>query len=247
MILIWIIGATLLVSFIAFIGIIFIFLKKETFDKLLFILVSLAGGALIGGAFLHLIPHSLEHLNVLTTSWIFILGFVSFFILERILRWRHCHEKGCEIHPVTYLSLIGDSIHNFIDGVVIAASFLINIHFGIITTLAIMAHEIPQEIGDYSILVFGGMNRVKALFYNFISAFAAFLGGLLGYFLFKDTEYIHYIMPFAAGNFFYISASDLIPELHREVDLKKSFNSFIFFIIGIFIMQFIKIIFKGIE
>lgn len=247
MTLIWIISATLAVSFIAFIGIIFIFLKKETFDKLLFILVSLAGGALIGGAFLHLLPHSLEHLNPLTTSWIFILGFVSFFLLERILRWRHCHEKDCKIHPVTYLSLIGDSIHNFIDGVVIAASFLINIHFGVVTTLVIMAHEIPQEIGDYSILVFGGMSRGKALFYNFISAFTAFLGGLLGYFLFKGTEYIHYIMPFAAGNFFYISASDLIPELHKEIDLKKSFSSFAFFMLGIFIMQFIKIISKGIE
>ncbi|MEO0263388.1 MAG: ZIP family metal transporter, partial [candidate division WOR-3 bacterium] len=102
MTLIWIIGSTLVVSFIAFIGIIFIFLKKETFDKLLFILVSLAGGALIGGAFLHLLPHSLEHLNPLTASWIFIFGFVSFFLLERILRWRHCHEKDCKIHPVTY-------------------------------------------------------------------------------------------------------------------------------------------------
>ncbi|MEO0275810.1 MAG: ZIP family metal transporter [candidate division WOR-3 bacterium] len=245
MTLIWIIGSTLVVSFIALIGIIFIFLKKETFDKLLFILVSLAGGALIGGAFLHLLPHSLEHLNPLTTSWIFILGFVSFFLLERILRWRHCHEKDCKIHPVTYLSLIGDSIHNFIDGVVIAASFLINIPFGIITTLVVMAHEIPQEIGDYSILIFGGMDRVKALFYNFISALTAFLGGLFGYFLFKGTEYIHYIMPFAAGNFFYISSSDLIPELHKEVDIKKSLNSFIFFILGIFIMQLIKLIFKG--
>lgn len=245
MTLIWIIGTTLIVSFIAFIGIIFIFLKKETFDRLLFILVSIAGGTLIGGAFLHLLPHSLEHLNTLTVSWIFILGFVSFFLLERILRWRHCHEKDCKIHPVTYLSLIGDSIHNFIDGVIIAASFLINIPFGIVTALVVMAHEIPQEIGDYSILVFGGMDKLKALFYNFISALTAFLGGLCGYFFFKGTEYIHYIMPFAAGNFFYISSSDLIPELHKEVDIKKSLNSFVFFIFGIFIMQLIKLAFKG--
>ncbi len=244
MILIWIILATLFTSFIAFIGIIFFFLKKETFDKILFIFVSLAGGALIGGAFLHLMPHSLEHLNPLTALWIFIFGFVSFFLLERILRWRHCHEIGCEIHPVTYLSLLGDSLHNFIDGIIIATSFLINIPFGIVTTLVVMAHELPQEIGDYAILVFGGMKKFKALYYNFLTALTSLLGGLFGYFLFEGKEYIHYIMPFAAGNFFYISASDLIPELHKEADFKKSLNSFILFILGILIMQLLKIIFR---
>ena len=245
MILMWIILATLFVSLIAFIGIIFLFLKRETFDKILFILVSLAGGALIGGSFLHLMPHSLEHLNSSTTLWIFILGFVSFFLLEKILRWRHCHQIGCTVHPVTYLSLLGDSLHNFIDGVIIATSFLINIPFGIITTLVVMAHEIPQEMGDYAILVFGGMKKFKALYYNFLTALSSVLGGLFGYFLFEGKEYIHYIMPFAAGNFFYISASDLIPELHKEADFKKSINSFIFFIFGIIIMHLIKTIFRN--
>lgn len=245
MTLIWIIIATLIVSLIAFIGIFFLFLKRNTLDRLLFILISLATGALIGGAFLHLLPHSLEHLSPMTASWIFLLGFSSFFLLERILRWRHCHEWECGIHPVTYLNLLGDGLHNFIDGVVIAASFLVNFHFGVITTLVVMAHEIPQEIGDYAILVFGGMERVKALFFNFAAAVTAILGGILGYFFLHGTQYIPYIMPFAAGNFFYISASDLIPELHKEVNFKKSLNSFIFFIFGIILMYLVKIIFKG--
>lgn len=242
MTLIFILLATLAVSLISFIGIFFLFLKKELLDKFLFVLISLATGALIGGAFLHLLPHSLEHLSPMTASWLFITGFVSFFLLERIFRWRHCHEWGCEIHPVTYLNILGDGIHNFIDGVVIAASFLIDPRFGIITTLVVMAHEVPQEIGDYAILVYGGMKRSKALFFNFVSAVTAIIGGIIGYYFLSNGEYIHYIMPFAAGNFFYISASDLVPELHKEVDFKKSLNSFVFFIIGIFIMYFLKLI-----
>jgi len=245
MTLIWVIIATLIVSLVAFLGIFFLFLKKDTLDKLLFILISLATGALIGGAFLHLLPHSLEHLSPMTASLIFISGFISFFLLERILRWRHCHEWGCEIHPVTYLNLLGDGLHNFIDGVVIAASFLVSFHFGVVTTLVVMAHEIPQEIGDYAILVYGGMERVKALFLNFASAVTALIGGILGYYFLHGTPYVHYIMPFAAGNFFYISASDLIPELHKEVNFKRSLNSFIFFLAGIFIMYFLKAAFKG--
>lgn len=245
MTLVWIITATLVVSLVAFVGIFFIFLKKDLLDKLLFILVSLATGALIGGAFLHLMPHSLEHLSPMTAFWIFIFGFLSFFLLERVLRWRHCHEWGCDIHPVTYLNLLGDGLHNFIDGVIIAASFLINFHFGIITTLVVMAHEIPQEIGDYAILVFGGMEKVKALLFNFVSAVTAILGGIFGYFFLHGTQYIPYIMPFAAGNFFYISASDLIPELHKEASFKKSLNSFVFFILGIALMYLVKVIFKG--
>ncbi len=244
MTLLYIFTATFFVSFSSLAGIFLLFLNRKILDKLLFILVSLATGALIGGAFLHLIPHSLEHLSPMTASWLFIMGFVSFFLLERILRWRHCHEWECEIHPVTYLSLIGDSLHNFIDGVVIAASFLVNFNFGVITTFVVMAHELPQEISDYAILVYGGMERLKALLLNFVSCGTAILGGILGYLFFKGTDYINYIMPFAAGNFFYISASDLIPELHKEADIRKSTHSFIFFITGIFLMYGLKIIFK---
>ena len=246
MTLIFILIATGIVSLISLIGIFFIFLKENVFNKLLFFLVSFAGGALIGGSFLHLFPHSLENLSPIESSWIFIIGFVSFFLLERILRWRHCHEFGCEIHPVSYLNLIGDSLHNFIDGVVIAASFLRGFNFGIVTTLIVIAHEIPQEIGDYAILVYGGMKKIRALFLNLISALTAILGGILGFY-FLNKNFINYVIPFAAGNFLYISASDLVPEFHKEVNLKKSFNSFIFFILGIILIYLVKIIFPEIE
>ncbi len=245
MVLLYILIATSLVSLIALTGIFFLFLKKELFEKILFTLISIATGALIGGSFLHLLPHSLEHLSPLTASWFFISGFISFFLLERVLRWRHCHEWGCEIHPVSYLNLIGDGLHNFIDGVIIAASFLIDLKFGIITTFVVMAHEVPQEIGDYAILVYGGMDRTKALLFNFASAVTAIIGGISGFFFVKETGYIPYIMAFAAGNFFYISASDLVPELHKEVNFKKSLSSFIFFLSGIVLMYFLKITLKG--
>jgi zinc and cadmium transporter len=247
MILIFILIATGIVSLFSLIGIFFIFLKEKVFNKLLFILVSFAGGALIGGSFLHLFPHSLENFSPIKSSWIFIIGFVSFFLLERILRWRHCHEFGCKIHPVSYLNLIGDSLHNFIDGVIIAASFLKGINFGIVTTIIVIAHEIPQEIGDYAILVYGGMKKIRALFLNFISALTSILGGILGFYFLNKSFYINYVIPFAAGNFFYISASDLVPEFHKEINLKRSFNSFIFFILGIILIYLIKIMFPEVE
>ncbi|MEO0255299.1 MAG: ZIP family metal transporter [candidate division WOR-3 bacterium] len=245
MILLNIIISTIIVSLISLIGIIFLIISKDIFEKLLFFLISLAAGALIGGSLLHLMPHSLEKIEPLSSFWIFILGFVSFFLLERILRWRHCHEFDCPIHPVTYLSLIGDSIHNFIDGVVIASSFLINFHFGIITTLIVLAHELPQELSDYAILIYGGMGKIKALIFNFITGLTSFIGGIAGYFFLRSENLILYILPFVAGNFFYISASDLIPELHNETNLKKSINSFLYFISGILLISFLKLISKN--
>lgn len=246
MTLVWVILATLIVSLLSFIGVFFLFVKRETLNKLIYTLISVAAGMMIGGAFLHLLPHSLEHISPFLASWIFVIGFISFFLVERVLRWRHCHEWECAIHPVSYLNLIGDGLHNFIDGVVIAASFMVDFQFGVITTLVVIAHEAPQEIGDYIILVYGGMERKKALFFNFASALTAIAGGIIGYFFLKSTKYIYYVMPFAAGNFFYISASDLIPELHKEVDFKKSFNSFILLISGIIMMSLLKFLFKEI-
>lgn len=245
MILLSIIISTLIVSFIPLVGIIFLIISKDLFEKILFLLISFATGALLGGSLLHLMPHSLEKIETSLSFWIFITGFVSFFLLERILRWRHCHQFECEIHPITYLSLIGDSIHNFTDGIIIASSFLINFNFGIITTLIVIAHEVPQELSDYAILVYGGMNKTKALIFNFMTGLASFIGGILGYFILKGEEMIFYVLPFVAGNFFYISASDLIPELHNETNLKKSINSFVFFILGVLSIYLLKLIFKN--
>ena len=172
-----------------------------------------------------------------------LVGFSSFFLLERVLMWRHCHEHECDIHAFTYLNLIGDGLHNFIDGVIIAAGYLTGFPVGIATTFAVAMHEIPQELGDFAILVYGGFSKTRALLFNFLSAVTAVFGAILGYFFLQSHDSIIYVLPFAAGNFLYIASSDLIPELHKELSLKKSFESFIVFIFGICLMYAFKIAF----
>jgi zinc and cadmium transporter len=212
---------------------------------MLLILVGLAAGTLIGGAFLHLLPEALEESNADDIFLVTIAGFVLFFILERIL-WRHCHEQTCEIHTFAYLNLVGDGTHNFIDGLIIAASFLVNIEVGLITTLVVAVHEIPQEIGDFGVLVYGGVKRKTALFYNLLTGLTAMIGGIIGYFALPHVgDMMIFLLPFAAGGFLYIAASDLIPELHKEQDTKKTISSFSSFIIGIVLMWAFKVLLVG--
>jgi zinc and cadmium transporter len=166
-----------------------------------------------------------------------------FFMLEKVLYWRHCHEGRCEIHVFTYLSLIGDAIHNFLDGLVIASAFVINAGVGVASTLAIISHEIPQELGDFGILIYGGFTKKKAVVFNFISALLAIVGALVGYFLASQvTDFALYLLPFAAGGFIYIASSDLIPELHKETNKKRSMMSFLFFLAGLAVMYATKIL-----
>jgi zinc and cadmium transporter len=208
-------------------------------------LIGLAAGTLIGGALLHLLPEALENSTADDVFLIAIVGFVTFFILEKIL-WRHCHERTCEIHTFAYLNLVGDGIHNFLDGLIIAGSFLFSVELGLITTLAVAVHEIPQEIGDFGVLVYGGIKRKKALFYNFITALAAVIGGIIGYFVLPYMgDMMNYILPFAAGGFLYIAASDLVPELHKQSDERKSISAFFFFIIGIALMWLMRFYIGG--
>ena len=240
-VLIYIITTTFLVSLISFIGVFTLGLKEKLLEKLLLFLIALSAGALIGGAFLHLIPEAVNEFGSEDVFLFIIIGFVSFFFMEKLLFWRHCHNKRCEIHTFAYLNLLGDAIHNFVDGLVIALSFLFSIELGIATTIAIILHEIPQEIGDFGVLVYGGFKRVKALLMNFLCAIIAIFGGIFGFFL---NDYIpnmsYFLLPFAAGGFIYIAASDLIPEIRKEMDLKKSLPIFIVFLIGIAIMFFLK-------
>lgn len=237
--------STILVSLIAFIGVFTLALKKKLLNKILIILVGFSAGALIGGAFLHLLPESLEKSESFTVFVYLIIGFVLFFLIERILFWRHCHKGVCKIHSFTYMSLIGDSVHNFIDGLVIAAAFLTNITLGWVTTLAIIFHEVPQEIGDFGVLVYGGFKRITALFFNYLTAITAILGGIVGYLLHSYIQGMTiFLLPFAAGGFIYIASSDLIPELHKEANLKKSLLSFIFFLIGVLLMALLKLAFS---
>lgn len=241
--LIWILISTFAVSLIAFIGIITLLMKDKFLKKSLLFLVSLSAGALIGGAFLHLIPEAVEKVGDTKILAYVIIGFVFFFLIEKILHWHHCHNGKCSVHTFAYMNLIGDIVHNFIDGLIIAGSFIVNIHLGIITTLAVILHEIPQEISDFGVLIYAGFKRAKALFLNFIIALFAILGGMAGYFLGEYADkIIVYLLPFAAGGFIYIAASDLIPEIKKEVQIKKSIVSIIVFIIGILIMYGMKFI-----
>jgi len=240
--------ASFAVSLISLVGIFTISIKHKTLDKILFILVALSAGAMLGGAFLHLIPESFEEFGAAATVINVLIGFSLFFLIERVLFWHHCHVHGgkCEVHMFTYMNLIGDAIHNFIDGMIIAAGFIAGEAVGIATTFAVIAHEIPQEIGDFGVLLHGGFSKTKALFYNFLSALTAVAGVFAGYYLSSSMEIFHqFLVPFAAGGFIYIGASDLIPELHKEPNVSKSMQSFAVFILGILIMYGFKIIFEG--
>lgn len=237
----YILSATILVSLLSLIGVLLLSLKKKL-DKLLPVLVSFAVGGLLGGAFLHLLP---ESISTGTSVFMYVIfGIILFFILERFLYWRHCHKGKCRVHTFTYLNLIGDGIHNFIDGMTIAASFIINIPLGIASTLAIIFHEIPQEIGDFAILVYGGFSRLKALFYNFISALTAIVGAVFTYFFAASFEgLVPFLLPFAAGGFIYIAMSDLMPELQKEKKLSRSFIQFMSLLVGIGFMLMLKLIY----
>jgi len=240
--------STFLVSLIAFIGILVLFLKENLLNKILLILVAFSAGALIGGAFLHLIPEAIEKVGtdesaLLNLFLYLIFGFCTFFILENFIRWHHHHAVSHpEIMPFSYLILVSDGIHNFIDGLIIAASFVVSFPIGIATTLAVVLHEIPQEIGDFGVLIYGGIKKVRALFLNFLSAIFAIFGGFLGFLLSeKIGESIVFLLPFAAGTFIYIASSDLLPEIKHKESLKKSLIHFFVFLLGIILMLLLKL------
>ncbi|MFH0979021.1 MAG: ZIP family metal transporter [Candidatus Woesearchaeota archaeon] len=241
-ILFWILLATLVNGAVGLIGIFSLFMSQRFLKKILMVLVAFSAGALLSGALFHLLGEALSVLDVTTVFVIFLIGFVLFFLVERFLHWHHCHDGKCEVHPFNYLVLFGDGVHNFIDGVVIAASFFVGIPFGFVTTLLIIAHEVPQELGNFGILIYGGFGKLKAVFYSFIAQLTCVLGGLIGYILSGSAKGLSaYVLPFAAGGFVYIAASDLVPELHKEPKMKKSMISFSFFVLGIVFIWLVKV------
>jgi zinc and cadmium transporter len=238
----WIAGASLSIALIAFVGMVILFLKKELLSKILLILVAFSAGTLLGSAFLHLLPEAIEKF-VGAELFLWLLGgFVLFFFIEKILQWHHCHELD-HIHTLGLVSLIADSIHNFTDGLIIAAAFLTNLPLGLITTLTIAVHEIPQEIGDLGILLYSGFDKVKALLLNFLAASVVLFGGLTGYFIFGYVErFTAFLLPLAAGSFIYIASSDLIPEIRKELGLKRGLFSFAVFLLGILFMHILRMV-----
>jgi len=236
-------GYTLLsvgiISLIALLGIIGLGFKREQLKKIMLYLVSFAAGALIGDAFIHLLPEIVAEVGFGLNISLWILGgIVVSFIIEKFVHWHHCHHEKPHIHqgpePFAIMNIIGDSVHNFIDGVIIGASYLLSIPAGIATTVAVALHEIPQEIGDYAILIHGGFSQKKAVLINFLSSLSALLGAVLAILLggiFVNS--LEILISFAAGHFIYIASVDLIPELHKETDGKKSLLQLFAFILGI--------------
>lgn len=217
-------------------------IKKESLEKILLILVAFSAGALLGDAFIHLLPEAIEknggELNYQIAISIFV-GIVIFYALEKFLRWRHCHDIECEEHPkhLATINLFSDALHNFIDGIIIGISFLVSIPLGLVTLIAVAAHEIPQELGDFGVLVHSGFSRKKALTYNFLFALTAVLGTIITLLIGPRLQIlVDYMIPITAGGFIYIALSDLIPELHKEENLSYSTIQFIFMIIGIALM-----------
>ncbi|MBF8303934.1 MAG: zinc/iron permease [Dehalococcoidia bacterium] len=238
MILIQILVATFVISLIALVGVLVFPLKGKWFSRALEVLVALSAGALLGGAFLHLLPEAIAEGGAGLDIFLYLLlGFCMFFILEQFLRWHHQHGEEQTVEPFSYLILVSDAVHNFVDGLAIAASFVVSYPTGIATTLAVALHEIPQEFGNFGVLIHGGMRRRQALTFNYIAQAMAILGGIVGYYVSSMMHYsIVYILPFAAGNFIYIAAADLIPEIKHRTDLRWSIIHFCVFLAGIGIM-----------
>lgn len=234
--------SVVIVSLISLVGVFTISIKEEIIRKYIFIFVSLAVGALLGDAFIHLIPEGLETIsNPTTFSILIIAGIMLFFIIEKYFHWHHHYETGdinSHIHPVGKMVLLSDGIHNFIDGLIITSSYLVSVELGIATTIAVILHEIPQEIGDFGVLLHSGFSRARALWLNFASAFTAVLGGLVVLVIGQFSSTLStWLIPFAAGGFIYIALSDLIPELHKKSEkTSHSLWQFATIIIGVISM-----------
>lgn len=240
------IGSVLTVSLISLIGASVLLFTKEKLKKVLLFMVAFSAGALLGDAFIHLIPEAVSENGLsIQTSLLITSGILIFFILEKIVHWRHCHQVGCNehAHHLGIMNFVGDGVHNAIDGMVIAGSFMLSPQIGLTTTIAVILHEIPQEIGDFGVLLYSGIKPKKALMLNFISALFAILGAVFILLIGMKAENLtQIIIPITAGGFIYIAGTDLIPELHKEVKLSKSLVQFGAILMGIGLMAGLLII-----
>jgi zinc and cadmium transporter len=238
-----------IVSLISLIGVFSLSIKKERLEHILLYLVSFSVGALFGEVFLHILPEIGEQATYSARfGFYFLIGIILFFIIEKIVHWRHCHRaEHCDVHEIKvvgYTSLVGDSFHNFLDGMIIASSFMVSTPLGIATTLAVIIHEIPQEIGDFGVLMYSGFTRAKALLFNLASALFAVLGAILALFLAGNIEGLSLvILAVAGGGFIYIAGSDLIPELHKDhCSGCRPFLQLLFIICGIGVMSLLLLL-----
>lgn len=241
-----IILATLLVSAISLTGI-FIIFKKNNKKSFLKALISLAAGSLLTVSLLHMLPEAIEEgsFDPHTIFLVVLISIVFFFLLERVFHWHHCH---CVEHGkpntdnkknLALINLVGDGIHNFVDGALIASAFMLDFHAGLMVTLAVILHEIPQEIADFGVLLYAGLSKTKAMLYNVLTALIAVFGALVFYFFGTNVEkVIPLVIAFAAGNFIYLATADLMPELHHGENKKNIMWHSLWLIIGVLLMYF---------
>lgn len=234
-----------LISLVSFVGVATLLFKRSKLNKIVLYLVSFSVGGLLGGSFVHILPEAIELNSSFTLGLYILTGIITSFVIEKFIHWRHCHIPTSKNHPHPFalMNLIGDGVHNFIDGMVIGASYLTSFQVGFATTLAVILHEIPQEFGDFGVLIHGGFERRKALFLNFATALMAIVGTFTSLLLFPIVENLTaFLLPFTIGSFIYIASSDLIPELHKETDPKKSFAELVMIVFGICFMMLILLL-----
>lgn len=233
------------VSIIALIGIITFAIKDKYLKKIVIYLLSFSAGVLLGDTFIHLLPEIVADYGFdIKISLYILMGILVSFFIEKVIHWSHYHDTSTRkhIHPFAYLNLIGDAVHNFLDGMIIGASYLVSLPVGIATTFAVIFHEIPQEIGDFGVLIHGGFSKSKALFLNFITALTSVIGALVAISLSNYfTNLTQILIPIAAGNFIYIASADLIPELHKETKIKNSAIQIFLFSVGILVMYLLRL------
>ncbi len=245
--LIYTIFSVVIVSLISFIGILMLAIQKKLLNKILIFLVSFAVGALIGDAFIHLLPEAIEEgIEPFTFGKNALIGIIIFFLLEKFMRWHHRHvfdhkeehaHKHQYVQPYVWMNLFGDGLHNFIDGMIIAGSYLISLPLGLASTIAVVIHEGAQEIGDFAVLIKGGLSQGRALFYNFLSALTALIGGLAIFLIGTNVENLEsFLIPFTFAGFIYIALGSLIPELHHEDTFKKLIAQLAGMLLGVGIM-----------
>lgn len=234
------IGSVILVSVISLVGVVTLSVSETKLKRVVFILVGLATGALFGDALIHLLPQAFESLRSKVETSLYVLaGIFVFFILEKFLRWRHEHvlQDAEPVHHIGLMNLVADGLHNLIDGMLIGASYLVDIKIGVATTLAVVLHELPQEIGDFGILLHAGFSRTRALVFNFLSASLAVIGAVVALVVgTAAASFSTLMLPITAGGFIYIAGSDLVPELHKESDATKSLLQFLALSAGVGLM-----------
>ncbi len=233
-------ASTTLVGFVSLCGIIFFLMNDRLLRRVLYLFLSVSTGVFLGNVFLHMLPEIFEQGGITIAIGLTIIGgMLTSFVLEKFIHWRHCHNKDCEqhLHPVGTMNLVGDFLHNALDGILIAGSYLASVPLGIATTIAVTLHEIPQELSDIGVLLYSGFTKRSALLLNFLTALAAVLGAVLVMLFASSVPLLErYLVPFAAGNFLYIAGSDLIPELHKERRTSHSILQFASIILGVTFM-----------